>query len=83
LVDLGAPCGLCCAGCKFYITKNCGGCKAKRDEKCPIRKCAEQRGFRFGAECNDFPCEKNYLVPALSKQWLDEIKETFKKLENA
>jgi len=33
--------------------------------------------------CNHFPCEKNYAVPALAKQWLDEIKETFHKLENA
>jgi hypothetical protein len=83
LGELGAPCGLCCESCKFYITKNCRGCKAKRDEKCPIWKCAEQKGFRFCAECSSFPCEKNYTVPALAKQWLDEIKETFMKLENA
>jgi hypothetical protein len=55
----------------------------KRDEKCPIWKCAELRGVRFCGECKEFPCEKNYLVPALSKQWLDEIKETFRESEKA
>lgn len=79
MVELASPCGLYCGSCKFYITKNCKGCKSKRDEKCPIWKCAEERGLRFCGECDDFPCEKNYMVPALSKQWLDEIKETFKK----
>lgn len=83
MIELGPPCGLCCAACKFYVAKKCGGCKMKRDEKCPIWKCAELRGVRFFGMCKEFPCEKNYLVPALSKQWLDEIKETFRESENA
>jgi hypothetical protein len=37
---------------------------------------------RYCAECKSFPCEKNYVVPALSKQWLDEIKEAFLDFEN-
>ena len=83
LIELSAPCGLCCAACKFYIVKKCRGCKIKRNEKCPIWKCAEKRGVRFCAACEKFPCEKNYAVPALSKEWRDEIKETFKDFKNA
>ena len=54
----------------------------KRYEKCPIWRCAEERGVRFCGTCEKFPCKKNYLVPALSKQWFDEIKEMLKKFEN-
>ena len=78
IVKLAAPCGLYCGACKFYLVDKCEGCKKKREEKCPIWKCAENLGMRFCGECEHFPCEKNYIVPALSKQWLDEIKETFK-----
>ncbi|HPF08131.1 MAG: DUF3795 domain-containing protein [Candidatus Cloacimonetes bacterium] len=28
-------------------------------EKCPIRACAEGKGYKSCAECADFPCEHN------------------------
>lgn len=83
MVELGAACGLYCAACKFYLAGKCEGCRKKRSEKCPIWKCAEDRGLMFCGECDAFPCEKNYIVPALSKQWLDEIRDVFKKPQNA
>jgi len=77
MVELGAPCGVYCGACKFYLTEKCGGCRAKRNEQCTIWKCAEERGLRFCGECDRFPCENNYATPALAKQWLDEVKEAF------
>lgn len=50
----------------------------KRSEKCPIWKCAEERGLKFCGDCEYFPCDNNYIVPAIAKEWLDEIKEIFK-----
>jgi hypothetical protein len=79
LVELAPPCGMYCGSCKFYLAEKCEGCKRMRKEICPIWKCAEECGVRFCGECEHFPCEKNYAVPALAKQWLDEIKETFGK----
>jgi len=77
MVELGAPCGVFCGACKFYLTEKCKGCRAKRNEQCTIWKCAEERGLRFCGECDRFPCENNYATPALAKQWLDEVKEAF------
>ncbi len=79
MVELGAPCGLYCGACKFYLAEKCKGCKVNRNMQCTIWQCAERKGFKFCAECDDFPCENNYATPAIAKEWLDEIKKTFSK----
>jgi hypothetical protein len=78
-VELVPPCGMYCGSCKFYLAEKCEGCKKIRKEICPIWKCAEERGVRFCGECQDFPCDENYSVPALAEQWLEEIEEAFGK----
>lgn len=78
MVELCPPCGLYCGSCKLYLREKCGGCKIKRSEICPIWKCAEEKGLEFCSECDYFPCENNYIVPAIAKEWLDEIKMIFK-----
>jgi len=79
MTELGAPCGLYCGACKFYIVGNCKGCKNRKNEQCTIWKCVEKKGLGFCGECESFPCENSYATPAIAREWLDEIKETFQR----
>lgn len=54
-------CGLCCAGCEFRESMNCGGCIATGGKPfhgaCAVADCAVSRGKKFCGECPDFPCQ--------------------------
>ena len=54
-------CGLCCAGCEFKDSMNCGGCVATKGRpfhgECSLAQCAIGKGRAFCGECPDFPCQ--------------------------
>ena len=42
-----------CTGCKGPVETMAAHC-----QKCEIRPCAEKKGVKSCAECDEFPCEK-------------------------
>jgi hypothetical protein len=58
-----APCGIYCLLCHHHCKSDtpCEGCyngngKSEHCRKCDILACAKQKGLRFCASCESFPC---------------------------
>ena len=57
-------CGECCLGCKKKEIGLCEGCietdgyckEWAQSGRCPIHKCAKERGVQFCGLCDEFPC---------------------------
>lgn len=64
--NLLAPCGLYCGICNDFNTGECKGCASGCEcgkcaacwhhTHCDIAQCAEKRGHKTCAECEDLPC---------------------------
>jgi hypothetical protein len=61
-----APCGMNCMVCYVHLKKKkpCGGClceyinKPDRCNTCKIKMCAQNKGFTYCFDCNEFPCKQ-------------------------
>ncbi len=55
-------CGLNCARCKLFETKQCQGCRGALDKhwspNCEFLPCAKAKGHRYCFQCDEFPCQK-------------------------
>ena len=51
---------------------HCSGCKSDdvfvNCAKCPIRRCARERGIEFCYQCSDYPCQTHTFLQAASGQ---------------
>jgi hypothetical protein len=74
-----APCGMNCMVCYVHLKKKkpCGGClceyinKPDRCNTCKIKMCAQNKGFTYCFDCNEFPCKQ---IKTLEKSYQKRYK---------
>ena len=61
LIEDFAYCGLFCGACKYFLAKECFGCKSNKPPSwsvsCQMRICAISKKVSYCAECSKYPCE--------------------------
>ena len=69
--------------CKAEYVTDCDGCKTEDSRllsgsiKCPVRKCAGEKGVETCAHCSEYTCEKLeefFSTETSAKAALDEIR---------
>lgn len=55
----------------FFSQGSCGGCREKGRlfQACGVHTCVKERGVDFCFECDEFPCERTQLSPAMYERW--------------